>query len=534
MFKYIQKDLPAGITVFLVAVPLCLGIAVASGAEPISGIIAGIVGGTIVAIISKSPLGVSGPAAGLAIIVLEAIKDIQNPENADPLSFSDAFSIFLTAVVIGGLLQMLLGFLKAGIIGYYFPNSVIKGMLAGIGFTIFVKQIPHAVGYDKDPEGDLGFTQVDGHNTASELYYMLDEISYAAILITVVSLAILILWERPFMKKTRFAQLMPAPLLVVALGILSTILFKGTEWAMTNEHLVQIPLASENGGLMGLLSFPNFSSEALLNPLVWKTGAVIAIVASLETLLCVEATDKLDPHKRITPTNRELVAQGAGNFVSGLIGGLPITQVIVRSSANIQSGGRTKMAAIIHGFMLLICVLAIPNVLNMVPYASLAAILFIVGYKLSKPALFKEMFQKGWTHFVPFAVTFGVLFGVDLLWGVGLGLAVAIFLILRNNYQAPFYYRMTEDEGIHHMELTEDVTFLNKANILKTLKELPNGIKIEIDASKALHVHPDVIDIIEDFKTQAKERNIELSLKGFENINSNGVVESSQTKLKSV
>ncbi len=431
--------------------------------------------------------------------------------------------MFLTAVVLGGIIQALLGVVKAGIIGYYFPNSVIKGMLSGIGFVIFIKQIPHALGYDKDPEGDMDFVQPDGHNTFSELYYMLDDFTISAIIITIISLGILLLWERPFIKKTTLGQIIPGPLLAVVSGILFTVGMKGTEWELISEHLVQIPNIS-NEGLGNLITFPDLSWSTITNPLVLKTAVVIAIVASLETLLSVEATDKLDPHKRITPTNRELIAQGAGNFVSGLVGGLPLTQVIVRSSANIQSGGQTKMAAIVHGISLTIFVVAIPNIINLIPFASLAAILFIVGYKLAKPQIFIEMYKKGITQFMPFLVTFIVLVSVDLLWGVGMGLVVAIFFILLNNYQTPFYYNLACSEGKIKIDMSEDVTFLNKANILKTLKNIPNNITLEIDVTKSSHVHPDVLEIIDDFEATSAERNIQLIRTGFENLSSDGIV----------
>ncbi|MCB0738158.1 MAG: SulP family inorganic anion transporter [Bacteroidetes bacterium] len=531
MFKHIKQDLPAGITVFLVAVPLCLGIALASGAPAMSGIIAGIIGGTVVAAISGSALGVSGPAAGLAIIVLEAINDLQNPKNAEPIAFEEAFAMFLTAVFIGGILQAILGALRAGIIGYYFPNSVIKGMLSGIGFVIFLKQIPHALGRDTNPEGDMDYEQPDGQTTFSEIWEALKDPTESAIIITVVALALLLIWDRKFIKKTTIGQLVPGPLLAVGAGIIFTSVFTGTNWELVTDHLVQIPLVKDEG-LTNLLTFPDFSWATITNPLVLKTAVVIAVVASLETLLCLEATDKLDPHKRVSPPNRELIAQGAGNMLSGLIGGLPVTQVIVRSSANIQSGGQTKMAAIVHGLVLTISVLTIPALLNMVPKASLAAILFIVGYKLAKPKLFIEMYKKGPKQFLPFAVTFVVLASVDLLWGVGIGLAVAIFFILLNNYNTPFYYKLETQEGKIKIEMSEDVTFINKANIIKTLKELPADTIVEIDVRRSNHIHPDVLEIIDDFESTAPERNIELIKIGFENLNRDGITMNQQAEFQ--
>ena len=500
-FANLKNDLPASIVVFLVAVPLCLGIALASGAPLFSGIIAGIVGGIVVGSLSGSQLGVSGPAAGLAVIVLMAIQDL------------GSFEIFLLAVVIGGIFQLLLGIARAGIIGYYFPSSVIKGMLSGIGIIIFLKQIPHAFGYDKSPEGDFAFQQMDGHNTFSELFYMLDFISPGAIIITLISIAILILWERPFMKKQRVFQIIRGPLVVVALGILLNLFFRSMEGlALNGEQIVSIPVAGSLAGFFDQFTLPAFGE--IFNPAVWLTGVTIAVVASLETLLCLEATDKLDPYKRVTPANQELKAQGIGNIISGLIGGLPITQVIVRSSTNIQSGGKTKASAIFHGFILLGCAMAIPHILNLIPLASLAAILFLVGYKLAKPVLFKQMYALGKEHFVPFMVTIlGIVF-TDLLMGIGMGMVVAIFFILRANYKKPYFFhadRHKEGEPII-LQLAENVTFLNKAAILQTLDHLPENSKVIIDASRSVNIDQDVLEIIEDYKTNAAHKNIELKI----------------------
>ncbi len=503
----LKYDIPASIIVFLVAVPLCLGIALASGAPLFSGIIAGIVGGIVVGALSGSQLGVSGPAAGLAVIVLNAINDL------------GAFDIFLMAVVLGGVFQLALGFAKAGIIGYYFPSSVIKGMLSGIGIIIFLKQIPHAVGYDKDYEGSLAFNQPDGHNTFSELYYMFEAINPGAVIITTISLAILILWEQKFMKQIKVFQLIQGPLVVVALGIGLNLLFQGMpEFALTPEQVVAIPVAENLDAFLGQFTFPDFSQ--ITNGTVWITGATIAVVASLETLLCLEATDKLDPFKRVTPANQELKAQGVGNLLSGLIGGLPITQVIVRSSTNIQSGGRTKMSAILHGFVLLGCAAVIPMVLNLIPLASLAAILFLVGYKLAKPVLFKQMYALGQRHFIPFITTILGIVLTDLLIGIGIGLAVAIFYILYNNYRKPFLFKSEEElkDGTIRLELAEDVTFINKASIQRTLAQIPDGSTVIIDASRSIHIDHDVVEIIEEFQTGAEFRDIKLQLIDFESV----------------
>ncbi len=501
IFTHIKSDFPASIVVFLVAVPLCLGIALASGAPLFSGIIAGIIGGIVVGALSGSQLGVSGPAAGLAVIVLTAIQDL------------GAFNIFLVAVVIGGIVQLILGYLRAGIIGYYFPSSVIKGMLSGIGIIIILKQIPHAFGYDADYEGDLAFAQPDGHNTFSELYYMFEAITPGAIVVTLISMAILILWEQKFMKKIKIFQLIQGPLVVVVAGILLNLAFQSSEtFLLSAEHLVSIPVAENIGAFFSQFTFPDFSQ--VTNPAVYVTGVTIAVVASLETLLCMEATDKLDPYKRVTPANRELKAQGIGNVLSGLIGGLPITQVIVRSSTNIQSGGKTKMSAILHGIILLICAMSIPRLLNLIPLASLAAILFMVGYKLAKPSLFKSMYRQGHMQFVPFVVTIvGIIF-TDLLLGIGMGMIVGIFYILRNNYKAPYFFHPEEytDGKPIRLELSEDVTFLNKAAILQTLNHMPENSHVIIDASKSINIDQDVLEIIDDFSIAAGNKNITLEV----------------------
>jgi len=496
----LKADLPASVVVFLVAVPLCLGIALASGAPPIAGIIAGIVGGIVVGAASGSPLGVSGPAAGLAVIVANAITEL------------GAFELFLTAVVIAGVVQVLLGFARAGIIGYYFPNAVIRGMLSGIGILLIWKQIPHALGDDKDPAGDWSFWQIDGHNTVSEAIYAMQDLKVGALIIAMTCLAILILWERQFMKNIAVFKIIQGPLVAVAAGIGLGVAFGGGGMALESTMFVSIPEAK--GGITSLLTFPDFSGLGSYR--VWVIGITIAVVASLETLLCVEATDKLDPEKRITPTNRELLAQGTGNIVSGLIGGLPVTQVIVRSSANIQSGGRTKLSAILHGVLIAIAVLALPFVLNKIPMASLAAILLVVGYKLAKPALFLSMYRQGRTQFIPYMVTvLGIVF-IDMLWGLGLGLAVAVFFILYTNLKTPFYFNVENhrDGEPYRFELAEDVSFLNKASIMNSLKLIPDGSKVIIDGSRTVRIDHDVLEIFQEFQEEAPEREIELSLEG--------------------
>jgi len=436
IFSQIKHDVPSSIVVFFVALPLCLGIALASGAPLFSGLIAGIVGGTVVASLSGSSLGVSGPAAGLAVIVLSAIQEL------------GSYEIFLVAVVLAGVIQLILGFAKAGIIGYFFPSSVIKGMLTGIGLIIFLKQIPHAFGYDGDYEGDLNFSQKDGENTFTELVNMLDYIEPQAILVSFLSLLIIVVWDNYLSKKGKFFEVIQGPFVVVTLGILYQVILSGADsnWAFDNRHLVNVPVADDFNSFIGQFRLPDFS--AITNPEIYVIAATMAVVASLETLLSVEATDKLDPKKRVTPTNRELVAQGTGNIVSGMIGGLPITQVIVRSSANVQSGGKTKLSAILHGFLLLISVIFIPKVLNYIPLSVLAAILIIVGFKLAKPSLFIRMYSLGMKQFVPFVITLlGIVF-TDLLTGISLGIAVAFFMVLRNNYRNSHF--------LHKKEVSDD------------------------------------------------------------------------------
>jgi len=498
-FKNFKDDIPASIVVFLVAMPLCLGIALASGAPLFSGLISGIVGGIVVGALSGSPLGVSGPAAGLAVIVLNAITELGQ------------FEVFLVAVVLAGIIQLIMGFAKAGIIAYFFPSSVIHGMLAGIGIIISLKQIPHAFGYDGDPEGDFRFNQVDGYNTFSELINMIDFISPGVLIISALSLFILILWNTEPFKKLTFTKLIQGPLVVVVLGIILNRLFASNpSLAISPDHLVSVPVPENINDFFNNFSFPKFS--ALSRADVYITAIVLAVVASLETLLCVEATDKQDPLKRITPTNRELKAQGVGNIVAGLIGGLPLTQVIVRSSANQQSGGKTKASAVIHGMLLLVSIILIPTILNMIPLGVLAAILLVVGYKLAKPSLFKKMYSEGLGQFIPFIVTIvGIVF-TDLLTGIGLGMVVAIFIILRNNFKIPFKMQKENLEGKENIKilLSEDVSFLNKASILKTLEQIPNDTSVKIDANNTRFIHHDVIEIIEDFKVNAKLRNIKV------------------------
>ena len=510
MFKTIKSDLPASIVVFFVALPLCLGIALASGAPLFSGLIAGIIGGIVVGSLSGSNIGVSGPAAGLAAIVLTAIGSLGGYQN------------FLVAVVIAGIIQIILGFLKAGIIGYYFPSSVIKGMLTGIGIIIILKQIPHFFGYDAEPEGADSFIEASGENTFSAIFHVADNISLGATLIGVIGLLVILFWDNILAKKSKFFTILQGPLVAVVLGIVYFILTQFHETlAIDPSHLVSVPIPEDLNSFLGQFSFPNFS--AISNSEVWLVGFTMALVASLETLLCVEATDKLDPDKNVTPTNRELLAQGTGNIISGLIGGLPITQVIVRSSANIQSGGKSKLSAIIHGFLLLISVILIPRLLNKIPLSVLAAILLVVGYKLAKPSLFKKMVKMGWKQYVPFFVTvLGIVF-TDLLVGISLGLGVGIIIILIKSYQNSHFLHIEDRSNDRHkikMTLAEEVTFFNKGAILKELDSLPKDTYLEIDLINTRYLDQDIIEIMEDFLYKAKERNIDIKL-----VSKRGIVE---------
>jgi len=502
MFKHIKSDIPASIVVFFVALPLCLGIALASGAPLFSGVIAGIIGGIIVGYLSGSKIGVSGPAAGLAAIVLTAITSLGSFEN------------FLVAVVLGGVIQLIFGLLKAGIIGYYFPSSVIKGMLTGIGIIIILKQIPHFFGYNSSSEGDFAFFQSNGENTFSGIIHAFESISLGATIIGCIGLAILILWDKVLSKKGKLFNIIQGPLVAVVIGIIYYLTTQqNTSFGVANAHLVRVPVPHDVHSFLAQFSFPNFA--AITNPDVWIVAFTIALVASLETLLCVEATDKLDPDKNVTPTNKELLAQGTGNIISGLLGGLPITQVIVRSSANIQSGGKTKLSAIIHGFLLLISVILIPRLLNKIPLSVLAAILLTVGYKLAKPSLFKKMYHLGWKQSIPFSVTvFGIVF-TDLLVGIGLGLMVGVVVILIKSYQnSHFLHKEVEDidTGRIKMTLAEEVTFFNKGAILKELDKLPPSSFLELDVRNTRYLDNDIIEILDDFVYKAKMREITILL----------------------
>lgn len=498
LLKYAKKDFSSSIVVFLVALPLCLGIALASDAPLFSGIIAGIIGGIVVGIISKSPLSVSGPAAGLAAIVAMYIQEISSYEG------------FLVAVIIAGLIQVVLGILRLGVIANFFPSAVIKGMLVAIGLLLILKQIPHAFGYDVEVFGSQEFINVVAHeNTFTAIAVAATHIEQNAVIISIFSLLVLIIWQMPFMKRIK---IIPAALVAVVFSVLlNTLLENIFSLKLEKQHLVSIPVFHSMNEVNESIAFPDFSF--LKNPKVWIAGLTIGIVASLESLLSIEAVDKLDPYKRETPLNRELIAQGIGNISSGLLGGLPVTSVIVRSSVNISSGAKTKLSAILHGFLLLICVISIPHVLNHIPIASLAAILLYTGYKLANPKIFKEIYQQGWNQFIPFMSTIVVILFSDLLKGIIVGIFISGFFILRDNYKN-FYLinKFEKKEGKITIKLASQMTFLNKACLRDTLQEVSENSHVVIDGSDCTYLDFDVVEVIEEFKETAEYKNITLEL----------------------
>ncbi len=499
LFSSLKSDAPASLVVFLVALPLCLGIALASKAPPFAGIIAGVVGGIIVGMLSGSHVSVSGPAAGLTVIVAAAI--VKSP----------SYEAFLVSVVLAGVLQIIFGKLKAGIVGEFIPSSVIKGMLAAIGLILILKQIPHLFGHDAVPEGDEEFIQADGHNTFTEMISMLGDLSPTAIIIGLVSMGILIMWETKLFKKTPVINIIPGSLVAVAVGITMHEIVK--LWypssVLIPDHLVNIPISTGLSDFAGQFTFPDFSQ--ILNVSVLGTAITLAIVASLESLLSIEASDKIDSLKRFSPPNKELVAQGAGNIVSGLIGGLPVTAVIVRSSANINAGSKTKMSAILHGVLLLVCVYFAPEFLNKIPLATLAAVLIFVGYKLTKPTLFKELYAKGLNQFIPFVVTIVAILFTDLLVGILIGIGAGVFYILKSNFKNTVV--LAKDGDRYLIKLRRDVTFLNKPIIKGLLERIPDNSKLIIDFSKTYFVDSDVRELLNDFKAQAQYRNIDVEFR---------------------
>lgn len=500
--SHLRNDIPAGIVVFLVALPLCLGIALASGAPLFAGIITGIVGGVVVAWASGSQLSVSGPAAGLTVIVLNAIDKL------------GSFQSFLLSVVIAGGLQLVLGFLQAGVIGAYFPSAVIKGMLAAIGLILILKQIPHAVGYDADFEGDESYEQADGHTTFSEIAYSLEAISPGAVIVSVVAIGIMLLWETSLFKRNAVLGLIPGPLVAVLWGVAYNLLTMkfAPAYAIAQEHLVKLPEIQGVQGFFQQFTFPDFTQWA--NPEVYTVAVTIAIIASLETLLSLEAADKIDPLKRVAPTNRELKAQGLGNLISGAIGGLPMTAVIVRTSANVNAGGRTKVACFTHGVLLLLSVMFITEYLNLIPLACLAAILLLTGYKLAKPKLFKEMYAKGASQIVPFVVTIVAILATDLLKGIAVGMVVGLYYVIRSNFHAAI--TLTRHGNNYLLRLHKDVSFLNKALLRRYLDSVEENGYVIIDASRAQFIDQDILETIYDFVAAASDDNITVELKNLD------------------
>jgi len=498
-FQHLGQDVPAGLVVFLVALPLCLGIAMASGVPLFSGIISGIVGGLVVAWLSGSQLSVSGPAAGLTVIVLHAVEKL------------GSFEAFLLSVCIAGLIQLALGYLRAGMIGAYFPAAVIKGMLAAIGLLLIMKQIPHAVGYDADFLGDESYLQTDDHTTFSAITYSLRAISPGAVIVSVVALAIMLLWDTPWFKRNPVLSLLPGPLVAVIWGVAYNLSSQqlAPEFGISQSHLVSLPALAGPVDFFYHFTLPDFS--AWTNREVYSTAFTMAIVASLETLLSLEAVDKIDPFKRVAPANRELKAQGLGNLLCGLVGGLPMTAVIVRGSANANAGGRTKMACFVHGVFLLLSVMFLSRYLNLIPLACLATVLLLTGYKLAKPALFGEMYRSGFDQFTPFVFTIAAILISDLLKGMAFGMALGVVFAIRANFKSAI--SLTQDGKNYLLRLHKDVSFLNKAPLREYLAGIDGGSYIIIDGSKAKFVDKDILETIFDFVAAAKDDDITVELK---------------------
>lgn len=499
--SHLRQDFSASIVVFLVALPLCLGIALASGAPLFSGIISGMVGGVIVSWLSRSQLSVSGPAAGLTVIVFTALETLGD------------FNIFLLSLVLAGILQFMLGVLRAGSIAAFFPSSVIKGMLAAIGMILIIKQVPHATGYDAGFVGDESYMNETAHSSFLDLAHSLHGVSPGATFISMVSLIILVIWESRWIKRNAFLRLIPAPLLAViwGVGFNQWALLNTPEWALSMKQLVSLPELGSTRNFVHQLQLPDFTAFA--NPKIYGIAVTLAIVASLETLLSVEAVDKLDPHKRVTPTNHELRAQGLGNIICGMLGGLPMTAVIVRSAANVNAGGQTRVACFLHGVLLAISVVFFARYLNMIPLACLAAILLQTGYKLAKPIMFFEFYRKGLSQFVPFTITvFAILF-TDLLEGIAIGMACGIFFVLWSDFHSAM--TLTRHDSHFLLRLHKDVSFLNKALLRKHLANIPDSSTLVIDGSRALFIDQDILETIADFLIGAPDREIEVDLHGF-------------------
>ncbi|MFN2424183.1 MAG: SulP family inorganic anion transporter [Cryomorphaceae bacterium] len=506
--KHFVGDLSAGLVVFLIALPLCLGISLASGAPLFSGIIAGIVGGIVIGILSNSKINVSGPAASVALVIFVAIEEL------------GSFEVVLVAIILAGIIQVVLGFIKAGTVAYFFPNSMIKGILASIGIILILKQIPHALGIDGVFEGSESFEQPDGRNTFSELVYAFENVAWGAALITGISLLLIALWDRPALKaKYPFFKFFPSALAAVLVAILLNEVVYAQffpQFILSAEHLVQLPVAGGLSEFVGFFTFPDFAGA--MRPEIVTIALSIAFIASLESLLSTEAGDKLDPYKRRTSTNKELKAQGIGNIVAGFIGGIPVTAVIVRTSANVNAGGRTKTATIVHGTIMLLCVALIPALLNKIPLASLAAVLFVVGYKLTSYSVYKSVFKQGRRQFLPFIITVVAVMFTDLITGIFIGGGVAIFFILRDNYKNAYMHDKVEQEGNSKttIRLSEEATFLNKADIMLTLDHIAEASTVVIDGTKSRFIHPDIFEIIMDFKQNAEYKDIQLEIIGID------------------
>lgn len=529
LFANLRYDVPAGMVVFLVALPLCIGIAVASDADPLAGIIAGVCGGLVVTLISKSPLSVSGPAAGLATIVAAGIASV-------------GFEAFLVAVVLAGLMQIALGVVRLGFLAELFPLSVIKGMLAGIGIILIMKQVPVAFGLNKTKvvgyleneittaikskgagDGELVETgsQVVGMTGFPywEVASVWDWLTPGTMIIAAVGLVLLAIWELPAIKGASWSRLLPGPLMVVLSGVGLSLAFENFVPGLAIDKtpgaglFVALPSISSLTDIQGLWTVPDFSR--ILDGEIWTLGATIAAVASIETLLCVEATDKMDPFKRVSPTDRELIAQGVGNSVSGLLGGIPLTAVIVRSSANIQSGGRTRASSFIHGVLLLSLVLSVPFLLNGIPLGSLGAILLVIGYKLARFSLFKQMWQQGYDQFLPFIVTITVTVFEDLLLGVAAGFVVGAIMVAWTNFHSAIQVS-SDDDGTLRIYLDKDVSFLNKTKLRSTLAGIDSGQTVIIDGSNAEFIDHDILEVIHDFEDGASHRGIDVTLIGLD------------------
>lgn len=505
--KHLKDDVPAGIVVFLVALPLCLGIALASGAPLFAGLMAGMVGGIIVSWASGSQLSVSGPAAGLTVIVNNAIETL------------DSFQGFLLAVVIAGIIQLLLGFFRAGIIGAFFPSAVIKGMLAAIGLILIIKQIPHALGYDVSFEGDESYMRETAVSSFNELLQAFEVISPGAIIVSLTALSILVLWETPFFKSKKLFKFIPGPLVAVMWGIsynlfaqTTTVAANAPVFAIKSKLMVNLPIIEKTSEFIHHLQFPDISF--ITNPQVYVIAVTLAIVASLETLLSLEAVDKLDKLKRTAPTNRELKAQGLGNIISGMLGGLPITAVIVRSAANVNAGGHTRISSFIHGCLLLISILFLGYFLNLIPLACLAAILLQVGYKLAKPQLFMDLYRQGWNQFLPFAGTIFAVLVTDLLKGIFIGMVIGLFYVIKANYQASI--TLTQEGSQYILSLNKDVSFLNKSLLRKLLFQINANSHVVIDAAKAEFIDHDILETLEDFIKSAPDNDITISIRDLE------------------